>query len=80
MKTSEDILTEVINELQPSANMSGEIGWDTCIVAMGEKAEINSTSFLWWLRNEDYLKSTYSESELYKMFLEHFTQTQSCGD
>jgi len=34
MEKTEQTLRDVINELQPSANITGEIDWDTCIEAM----------------------------------------------
>lgn len=40
MEKAEKILSEVINELQPSANTTREIEWDTCIEAMKRFAKI----------------------------------------
>ncbi len=43
MENSETILREVIDELQPGGNASGEIEFDTCIEAMKRFAKLKCT-------------------------------------
>ncbi len=50
MKKEEDVLSEVINELQPSANTTGEIDWDICIEAM--KRFANQSNNIDWKKLE----------------------------